>query len=207
MTVPAGFAFQAQLEGFEKPSIFESTAGDRGLASLRHLPSLPPPQGPPADRKGLTALDIVRLGGADRSRHPRRRGARARRPDHAGALRRRPRRSRRRSWWCSRSRPCSTACGSASKARSPAPGPPPYAPGSSAARFRHHGAEAARSYTTYTASPPSVTQFTASYSRSVAFDLTSSNGHYSELVATEMPLDSEVDDLAAGANAHRHRAR
>ena len=65
--------------------------------------------------------------------------------------------------------------------------------------FRHAGANAQATFTTFQESPPAVTVYDTIFDRSLS-GVSPGSSRYSRLTAQEIALDSEVDDLATGAN-------
>jgi hypothetical protein len=198
VTIPAGFPFEALLDGFEKPSKFESADRAEAWPAFGSFRLYRPRLGPQPIARGLTALDLVRLGGAEdlatRAAVELAPGDRIMLvPAHAD-IRQPAEILVVKSVETKLDRVTIAFEGALARAR-----PATMRAWKLGRTFRHHGAEAAREYTTFTDSPPTVTQHTTSLVRWISLDVVDSSGHYSELLAAEMPLDSEVDDLAAGA--------
>ena len=191
--VPAGFAFQAQLDGFEKPSIFESTAAIEALPAFgafhlyRRRKGLQP-------IKGATSLDIVKLGGrtdlATRADHGIKAGDRVLilsgpldpyeivvvkdTVEHLDRV------TLNLEGIVQEDHPAEVTA---------------FRIGRS---FRHFGADAPREFATYRDDPPKTTMHDTKFDRRTAG--TSSPGvNYTSLGPLQFPLDSEVDDLAAGS--------
>ena len=193
-TVPRGFAFQAVLEGEDKPAIFESTAALTAWPGLGSFHLYRRRKGKQAIAPGTTALDIVRLGNATdlatRAEHGIEAGDRIlilsgpfdpyeilvakETEEHLdrvtvhleGAVR--------------ESHPAEVTA---------------YKLGRT---FRHYGADAPREFFTFREDPPKTFSHDTKYDRATGSDY-AGNSYHSALKAREIPLDSEVDDLATGS--------
>ncbi len=191
--VPAGFAFQAQLEGFEKPSIFESEAAIEAFPSFGAFHFYRRRLGPQAI-KGKSSLDIVRLGGStaldERSEHGIEAGDRV--LIMSGPL-----------------DPYEILVVADTETHLDRvtlhlEGEVQQNHGSEVTAFkigrvfRHFGADAPREFSTFREDPPkSIIHETKFGRRTTA--TSPGRPNYSSLGKRQMPLDSEVDDLAVGS--------
>jgi len=192
--VPAGFAFEAMLEGADKPAIFEATEGLTAWPGLGTFHLYRPRKGRQAIAPGTTSLDIVRLGNAtdlaSRAEHGIEAGDRIlilsgpfdpyeilvvrETEEHLdrvtlqleGAVR--------------ESHPAQVTAYKLART------------------FRHYGADAPREFFTFREEPPKTFTHTTNFFRATGSDYAGSDYH-SALNSREMPLDSEVDDLATGS--------
>lgn len=194
VTVPAGFAFQTMLEGEEKPAIFESTKALKAWPGLGGFHLYCRRKGLEPIAPGMTALDIVRLGNATdlatRSDHGIEPGDRVLIlsgpfdpyeivvvKDTEAHLDR-----------------VTLHLEGAVRESHPAE-VTAYRLGRT---FRHYGADAQREFFTFREDPPKTFSHDTEYTRPTGLAL-AERPHYSGLSAREIPLDSEVEDLATGA--------
>lgn len=191
--VPAGFAFQAQLEGFEQPSIFESQAAMEAFPAFSAFHLYRRRLGLQAV-KGKTSLDIARMGGstalADREEHGIEAGDRililsgpldpyeilvvAETEVHLDRV----------------------TLHLEGSVRENHPGEvTAFKIGRS---FRHFGADAPKSFSTFRENPPKTIIHETDFNRKTG-SKSPDRTNYSPLGRRQMPLDSEVDDLSAGS--------
>lgn len=194
VTVPAGFAFQALLEGADKPAIFETSAVLEAWPGLGHFHFYRRREGLQAIVPGTTALDIVRLGNstalATRAEHGIQAGDRILMlsgpydPYEIVVVKETEQHLDR----------VTLHLEGAVQENHPAE-VTAYRLGRS---FRHYGADAAREFFTFREDPPKTFRHNTLYTRSLnaAF---AEQSYYAGLAARELPLDSEVEDLATGS--------
>ena len=207
VTIPAGFAFEAQLDGGDGPAKFESSAAVEALPAFGRFNLYRPRKKPQAISAGDTQLDLVELGGADdlatRAEVELTEGDRI---------------------MLIPSDKTFVSPGTTFKAQ-PAPeiavvksvdvlldrvritidGALRINRGASITAyridrsFRHYGADAPRQFSTYVASPPAVTLTNTQYLRPLHKKTSISGDAYTSFTAKEMPFDQEINDLATGA--------
>ncbi|WP_424929843.1 hypothetical protein [Amaricoccus tamworthensis] len=193
VTVPAGFAFQAQLEGFDKPSDFESDAAIEAFPGLNAFHFYRRRKGP-QPVKGKTSLDILRLGNSTRLERRLEHGIEAgdrillRSGPHDpyeiltvaevsehldrvtlhldGAVR--------------ENHPAEVSAFRIGRT------------------FRHFGADAPRQFSTFREDPPLSRIHSSDFLRRTK-GTTRGRPNYSALGRRQMPLDSEIDDLSPGS--------
>ena len=193
VVVPAGFAFQARLEGFDQPSLFESKAAIQAFPAFGafHLYGRRQGQQP---IKGATSLDIHKLGGRDdlvtRRDHGIEAGDRllimsgpfdpheilvvAETEEHLDRV------TLHLEGRVQENHPSEVTAFKIGRT------------------FRHFGADAPRRFTTFEDNPPKSTQHKTAFLRETGTETPKDDNH-AKLDPQEMPLDQEVDDLAAGS--------
>jgi hypothetical protein len=194
VTVPAGFAFQAMLEGSDKPAVFESSQALEAWPALGTFHLYRTRAGLAPIAAGTTALDIVQLGNATdlatRAEHGIESGDRVllfsgpfdpheivvvrETEEHLdrvtlhleGALQ--------------QSHPAEVTA---------------YRLGRT---FRHYGADLPREFFTFREDPPKTFSHDTDFFRPTALS-SADRSYYTGVSPREMPLANEVDDLAVGS--------
>ncbi|TCO70107.1 hypothetical protein [Rhodovulum euryhalinum] len=192
--VPRGFGFQAKLEGADKPAVFESTAAITAWPGLGSFHLYRRRQDAQAIAPGTTALDIIRLGTATdlatRAGHGIAAGDRIlilsgpfdpyeilvvrETEEHLDRV------TLHLEGAVRESHPAEVTA---------------YRLGRT---FRHYGADAPRQFFTFREDPPKTFSHDTTYFRATGSNH-AGNTYHSALKAREIPLDSEVDDLATGS--------
>jgi hypothetical protein len=194
--VPAGFPIEAQLEGFEAPSKFETEAAIEAFPAFNAFHLYRPRLGLQPIAKGATSLDVVKLGGATDL------ATRMTAEDEIGA-------GDRIMILSGPFDPHEILVVAAVETRldrvtlhfegAVQESHPAEVTAFKIGRtFRHYGADAPGTFTTFRESPPKVSVHDTEFERPTGAS-SAGSARYTALGARQVPLAQEVDDLAVGS--------